>query len=125
MKEFRITLANRAGELARVIQGLARKEVNIKSVACSAEGNQVTIHLIGSDTGATRSGLEAVGARFIENEVFEVILDDRAGELANIAEQLADAGINIDAIYLTGRVDDMVQLAIAVDDPKKAKKLLT
>ena len=38
MKEFRITLVNRAGELARVLQGLARKGVNIKSVACSAEG---------------------------------------------------------------------------------------
>ena len=115
MKEFRITLPNRPGELARVAQGLSRKGVSIKSIAASAEGNQVTVHLMGHDEAATRSGLEAVDAKFIEQDVVEVILEDRAGELADVAARLAEANLNIDAIYLTGRADDMVEIAVAVD----------
>ena len=124
MREFRIVMSNHAGELARIAQGLSRKGVNIRSVCATAEGNQVTMHLIGHDVEATRRGLEAVGAQFTEQEVVQLIIDDRVGELGRVAEQLAEANINIDAIYLTGRVEDMVELAVAVDDVKKAKRLL-
>ena len=124
MREFRITLANRPGELARMAQGLSRQGVSLKSVCASADGNQVTVHLIGHDVELTRLGLGQCGVQFSEQEIVQVILEDRAGELANVAAQLSDAGINIDAIYLTGREDDMVEFAIATDDVKKAKKLL-
>ena len=48
----------------------------------------------------------------------------RRSPLARVAEQLAEAGINVDAIYLTGKVEDLIELALAVDDVKKAKKIL-
>jgi hypothetical protein len=124
MKEFRITLTNRPGELARLAESLSRKGVNIKAIAGSASGGTVTIHLIGHDVEATREGLKAAHASFTEQEIIPLLLEDKAGELARVASKLADAGINLDAIYLTGKADDLVELAVAVDDVKKAKKLL-
>lgn len=124
MKEFRITLGNRPGELARVAESLARKSVNIKSVAASAAGGQVILHLIGHDVEATRSALEEMRAKYVEQEVLILLLEDRAGELGRIANQLASHGLNLDAIYLTGKADNLVELAVACDDVKKAKKVL-
>jgi hypothetical protein len=124
MKEFRIIIGNRPGELARLAESLARHGVNIKAVTATATGAQVTMHLIGHDVEATRSGLEAIRAQFTEQEVIPLLLEDKAGEIARIANTLANAGINIDAIYLTGKADDLVELALSVDDVKRAKKFL-
>ena len=34
------------------------------------------------------------------------------------------AGVNLEALYVPGIADDLVELAIASDNPKKAKKIL-
>lgn len=41
-----------------------------------------------------------------------------------MTNRLGDAGINLEALYLTGILDDLVEIAIVCDNPKKAKKLL-
>lgn len=124
MKEFRITMSNRPGELARVAGALARQEVSIKAVAATASANQVVLHLVGHDVEATRNGLKAANIPFQEQEVMTVLLEDKAGEIARVSSQLAEAGINLNAIYLSGRAEELVELVIAVDDIKKAKKVL-
>ena len=124
MKEFRITMGNRPGELARVASALSRQGVSIKALAASAGGNQVALHLVGHDVEATRSALEAANIQYQESEVLLLLLEDKAGEIARIASQLADAGVNLTAIYLAGRADDLVEVVVAVDDIKKAKKVL-
>ena len=53
-----------------------------------------------------------------------VLLENHAGELENVADKLAKANVNVHAIYVVGLDGDLVDLALAVDDPKKAKKLL-
>ena len=124
MKEFRITMAHRAGELARVASALAREEVNIKALAATAGAKQVVLHLVGHDVEATRRGLSSANIPFQEQEVMIVLLEDKAGEVARLASQLSDAGVNLDAIYLAGRADNLVEVVLAVDDVKKAKKVL-
>ncbi len=124
MKEFRITIGNRPGELARVTMPLARHGVSIKAVAASASSNQVTLHVVGHDVDATRTGLQAANIPFEEQEVLLLLLEDKAGEIANVSSQLADANVNLTAIYLAGRADDLVEVVVAVDDVKKAKKVL-
>ena len=62
-------------------------------------------------------------ARFEESEVVKVLLENRAGELAVVARKLAEAGVNLRAIYMTGIVDDLVELAVVSDNPKKAKHI--
>jgi hypothetical protein len=53
-----------------------------------------------------------------------VLLENKAGEVTGLAAKLADAGLNLDALYVVGLAGDMVELAISVDDVKKAKRIL-
>jgi hypothetical protein len=124
MKDFAIALTHRPGELARVADALSRYGVNIKALAGVAIDNQVAVRIIGDDADATRTALERANIRFEEEEVVKVLLENRAGELARIAKTLAEAGVNLRAIYLTGIVDDLVELAIVSDNPKKARRAL-
>jgi hypothetical protein len=124
MRDFAVQLTHRPGELARVANELAKTGVNIKSLAGIAIGNQVQVRLIADDVEAARSALRDANIRFEECELVSVLLENQAGELAGLAGKLSDAGINLQAIYVTGIEGDLVELALAVDDVKKAKKLL-
>ena len=124
MRDFAIQLTHRPGELARVANVLGRRGLNIKAVAGLTVGNQVLLRLIADDVETARSALRDNNIRFEESEVVTVLLENKAGELAAVCEKLAAAGVNLVAIYLTGILDDLVELAIVADDVKKAKKLL-
>lgn len=124
MKDFAITLTHRPGELGRVANILGRAGLNIKSVAALTLGNQAVLRLIADDAETARNALREANLRFEESEVVTVLLENRAGELAEVADKLSNAGINLHAVYVTGVESDMVELAIIADDPKKAKKLL-
>lgn len=124
MKDFTVQLTHRPGELARVATALSRHGVNIKSVAALAIGQQVLLRLIADDVESARAALEGANVRFEEHEVVTVLLENRAGELAGLAQRLADAGVNLQALYLTGIEDDLVELAVVTDDVKKAKRVL-
>jgi hypothetical protein len=52
------------------------------------------------------------------------LLENKAGAVASVTGRLGDAGINLEALYVTGITDDLVELAIVSDNPKKAKKIL-
>ncbi len=124
MKDFAIQVTHRPGELARVANVLSKRGVNLKSVAGLTIGNQGVVHLIPDDVEAARASLQENNIRFEEHDVVTVLLENQAGELAGLAGKLADAGINLLAIYVTGLDGELVELAIVADDAKKAKKLL-
>jgi hypothetical protein len=124
MRDFSISLTHRPGELARVAKALSRYGVNLKSVAGLAIDGQVQVRLLPDEIESTRSALEASGIRFEESEVITVLLENKAGELAALAERLADANVNLLAIYVTGLAGDLVELAVVPDDIKKAKRVL-
>jgi hypothetical protein len=124
MKDCSIQLTHHPGDLARVLQALARRGVNIKAlVATSIEGQAIARVLPDHIEGA-RGAFEAANIRFEESEVHVVLLENRPGELATVANRLGDAGINLEALYVTGVTDDLIEIAVACDNPKKAKKLL-
>ena len=124
MRDFAIQLTHRPGELARVANALSTQRVNIKSVAGLAIDKYVTVRIIADDVEAARTALESANIRYEESEVVQVLLENRAGELATVSAKLADGGVNLRAIYLTGIAGNLVELAIVPDDVKKAKRLL-
>jgi hypothetical protein len=124
LRDFAIELTDRPGELGRVATALSRYGVNLKAVTGLAMDHHVLVRIIADDTEAARSALERAGIRFTEEEVVQVLLENRAGELAAVTTKLAEAKVNLRAIYVTGIVDNLVELAIVTDDPKKAKRML-
>lgn len=124
MRDFAISLTHRPGELANVTNALSLQGVNIKSLAAMTFGSQGMVRLIPDDVAAARDALRAANIRFDEHELATVMLENRAGEVTGVAAKLAEAGVNLEAIYVIGLAGDLIELAIAVDDVKKAKKVL-
>jgi hypothetical protein len=124
MREFSIHLTHRPGELGRVANVLGHAGVNVKSVAAMTVSGQAMVRIIPDDVEAARSALQEHNLKFEEHEVIQVLVENKAGELAEVADKLANAGVNLLALYLTGIADDMVELAIVAEDVKKAKKVL-
>jgi len=124
MRDFAIHVTNRPGEIARAADALARKDVNMKSIAGMVMGNQGVIRIIADDVEAARAALTESNIRFEETELVTALLENKAGELGVVADKLAKAGINLHAVYVIGLDGDLVELAFAVDDVKKAKKTL-
>ena len=124
MRDFAIQLTHRPGELARVAAALGRRGLNIKALAGLAVGNTVLVRIIADDVESARAALEDSRVRFEESEIVTVLLENRAGELAEVCDKLAGAGVNLQAMYMTGLVDDLVELAVVADDVKKAKRAL-
>jgi hypothetical protein len=124
MRDFSFQLTHRPGELERIADILGRVDVNIKSVAALTSGNLGIVRLLPDNVESARNALREANVRFEESEVMTVMLENRAGELAMIAHKLAEAGVNLHAVYVTGVVDDLIEVAIAADDMKKTKKAL-
>jgi len=124
MRDFTLHLTHRPGELADVANALSLKGVNIKSLAAMTVGNQALMRFIPDDVDAARSALSDKNIRFDEHEVISILLENKAGELTGVASKLSEAGVNLEAIYLVGVAEDLIELAIAADDIKKAKKAL-
>ena len=124
MKDCSIQLSHNPGDLARVAQTLARRGVNIKALAGMSIGGVAMARILPDDIVVARSAFEAANIRFTESEVHLVLLENKAGVLASVTNRLGEAGINLTAIYVTGTADDLLELAVVTDNPKKTKTIL-
>jgi hypothetical protein len=124
MRDCSIQLTNHPGDLTRVAQALAGRGVNIRALAGMSIGGVAMVRILPDDIVVARSAFEAAKIRFTESEVHLVLLENKAGVLADVTNRLGEAGINLEAIYVTGIADDLMELAIVSDNPKKTKKIL-
>lgn len=124
MRDCTIQLTNHPGDLARVADALAKRGVNIKAITAMSVDGQAMARILPDDIVAARSAFDAAKIRFSESEVHVVLLENKAGVLASLTSRLGDAHVNLEAVYVTGITEDLVELAIVSDNPKKAKKIL-
>ena len=124
MNAFLITLDNRPGALADIADAIAQKGINIAGIAGATEASTGTIAIVTNDEGGTRTALEGAGARFREVALASASLEDKPGVLAEAARSLANAGVNIEAIFPTGMEGGKITIAFGVDNVEAAKSAL-
>lgn len=120
MTEFIVNMENRPGRLAALTEALAAFDVNIEALTAYGHDGEGTVRLITSDAPTTRRVLDEAALGFEEHTVLAVLLPHRPGELARLTRLLADAGVNIDALYVMRANSDGIELAISVDQPLSA-----
>jgi len=120
MTEFIVDMENQPGRLASLTEALAAFDVNIEALTAYGRNGEGTVRLITSDSPTTRRVLDEAALHFEENTVLTVQLPHRPGELARLTRALADAGVNIDALYVLRANSDGIELAISVDQPMSA-----
>lgn len=118
MTEFVVRMENRPGRLAALTEALAAFGVNIEALAAYGTDGDGTVRLIVDDAATTRRVLEEAALGHEENTVLTTELPHRPGELARLTRSIADAGVNIDAIYVLRASSEGVEFAISLDQPE-------
>jgi hypothetical protein len=124
MKAFLVDLENRPGELARVAEAIAKKGINIEGVSGATCDTSGRVAILTNDEAGTRTALGDATLTFKEMEVTDASLLHEPGSLAKAARRLADAGVNIEAIFPTGMQGQNVTVAFVTDQPAKAQEAL-
>src|SRR2546422_6347298 len=98
--QLAVFLSNRPGALARVCDALAKAEINIHALAISDTVDHSVVRMVVSDPTKALMLLGESGVLALENDVIIIEGDNEPGMLARIAEQLAQAEVNIEYAYL-------------------------
>jgi hypothetical protein len=125
MNAFLVELENKPGAIAKVAEALAKQGINITNVSGATCGDSGRVALTTADPAATRSALQAVNATFKELEITETTLRHEPGTLANATRRLADAGVNIEAIFPIGMTGNEVTVGFVTANPAKAREVLS
>lgn len=123
-RQFVIQLENHPGELAHITRALAMRGINIEHVSCVGSGPLACAFVVPSDEDAMRQVLRGLGHAFIEGNAILVDVEDRPGGLADVAERLASAGVNVLGALCVGRRAGYMEMTFTVDDEVAARRAL-
>jgi hypothetical protein len=122
--DLTVVLTDEPGQLATLGGATGAAGVNIDGMcAFTGEGRGI-IHVLVADGAASRAvaALEEAGMGVADQRhVLVIDIEDRPGSLAEVARELADAGVNIELLYSTF---GGVKLVIATDDMESARAAL-
>jgi hypothetical protein len=119
--DFTIMLEDRPGTLAELGEATGRAGVDLRGVCGFPCEGRAEIHVVALDAdGARRAFQEAALDIRAEREVIVVDCPDRPGGLGEVARRIADAGVNVDLVYLTADGG----LVIGADNLDKAQATL-
>lgn len=124
-KQLALFLDNRPGTLARLAEALAEAKINIYAISTSDTVDHSVVRLVVNDYRRALHVFEEHGSLVVEDDVLVVESSNKPGELARIAERLAEAKINIEYCYSATPPDSRKGLMVMrVSNPTKALKLL-
>jgi hypothetical protein len=99
-----IDVENKPGALAQVAAAVSDAGVNLAAATCIGTGEQAELHILVPHPEAARHSLLTVHlAVSREREVVVVDVEDNPGVLADLARKIAQAGINLDLVYIATR----------------------
>jgi hypothetical protein len=123
MSLFVVQMKNVPGELAAVLDTLAKAGVNVMITAVTAE-DRGTVLFVGDDDAATRAAFTDAGVSYDERSSIVMRVANRPGAGAAFCRTLGEAGINIDFLLPLEVNRESATLVLVVDDEDKARRLL-
>lgn len=123
-RQFVIQMDNHPGELAYLARALGQRGINITHLSCAGAGSVACAFITTSDAKATHDVLKTLGHEFLEGDTIVVEVLDEPGGFADVIEQLNDADVHVMGTMCVGRREDILEMAFAVDDAKKAREAL-
>jgi hypothetical protein len=118
MRDLAIALDDRPGALADMGEALGRAGVSVEGGGAWVVNGVGVAHFLFQDGPQARAALDAAGIRVVaDREVVAVRLrQDEPGQLGKICRRMAEAGVNIEALYS----DHDHRLVLVVDDAAAA-----
>jgi hypothetical protein len=99
-----IEIANEPGALAEVAAAISDAGVNLAAATCMGSADQVELHVLVPHAEAARHAL-AISQLAVsrEREVVVIDVEDRPGVLADLTRKVAQAGVDLDLVYVATR----------------------
>ena len=118
-----LNLESTPGVLAKLARTLADAGVNMTALCAPETAGRGKVRLLVDDPARAKEALRAAKYRLSEEQVVTVLLENRPGTFAGMAEKLTQARINIKCAYVTGEGGrQLVVLSVANAD--KAQRVL-
>lgn len=104
MVDLLIDIENSPGSLAKVAAAISDAGVNIASATCLGSDGRAELHILVPHPEAAKHAL-AISALAVtrERQVVVVDVDDRPGVLADLTRRVAEAGVDLDIVYVATR----------------------
>jgi hypothetical protein len=116
--DLTIVLEDRPGTVATALEAVGRAGINIDGTCGFPSAGEGILHILVEDGVVVRRALESAGQVVrAEREVIVCPVADKPGAAGAIFRRIADAGVNVDLVYLTAHG----QLVIGADDLEKAE----
>jgi hypothetical protein len=99
-----IDIENTPGALAQVAAAISDAGVNVAAATCIGPGKTAELHILVPYAEAAKHAL-AISHLAVsrEREVVVVDVEDRPGVLADLTRKIAEAGINLDLVFVATR----------------------
>lgn len=124
MKVLTIVEKDRVGLLLDISYILGKEKINIETISASVVGDKAIIVLQVKDEKKALKVLKKNGFNVLETNTIAIALEDKPGKLAEVSKLLVDSGINILNLNVTSRANGITVVTMAVDKPRKARKVL-
>lgn len=123
-KEFTVALPNRPGELARVLESMAKAGVNVLGFCGWVEDGGARLRVVPDDERKGRKVLE--DAKLVPGESAVVCVSGASGKGAGakLTLRLAKASANIEHAYATTAGNGESMTVFRVPDPQAALEIL-
>lgn len=118
LKDLTIELEEKVGTVGAAAEALGKAGVNIEGICGFVVGGKGVGHVLVEDAGKARQALQSAGARVTgEQDVIVMEIEDRPGSLGKLTRKVADAGVNLNAVYLATKT----RVVLGTRDLEKAR----
>ena len=120
-KDLTVILEDRPGTLADMGEALGKAGINIDGMCGLPFEGKGVIHILVDDAAEAQRVLEGGGFEVSgASEVLLLEVENRPGSLGETARKIADAGVNIEIIYVASNN----RLVVSVDNLEQARTAL-
>jgi len=124
MKTITIVEQDRVGLLMDISYILGKEKINIESITANAVGGKAVITITVKKGDEAKNILTKNGFHVMEEDVLMAEMDDKPGELANLAKLFKENDLMMSNLYIVSKDGKKTIVAIKTDKLKKAKRVL-
>ena len=115
--DLTVVLEDKPGTFAKLGEALGEAGVNIDGIAAVTAEGKGHIHILVEDGAKAHEALRAAGIDVqAQRDVLVLELVNKPGMLGALTRKMADAGVNIELIYIASNT----RIVLAADDLEKA-----
>ncbi|HIU36566.1 MAG TPA: ACT domain-containing protein [Candidatus Fimenecus excrementigallinarum] len=126
INQISVFLENRPGQLAEFTKLLEENQIDMRAMTIAESQDFGILRLVVDDPYKTVSVVKEAGYICAVTPVLAVEIPDKPGSLVGMLAKLGEGGVNLEYTYaFTARKKDAAYMALRVNDPEKAAKLLS